>query len=112
MGSRYGYQGDVRNLSTDDAKNTTVRRDGNLESFGVWEKLNPILGRYDLKARGFVVVAPPPTEFGVEVASDGSVLASGRLPGGKTFNYHSNVDLESTLGISLAGQTLLPIGVR
>ena len=46
------------------------------------------------------------------MAVDGSVLASGVLPGGTTFDDHSKVDLERELGTSLTGMTLLPIGVR
>ena len=112
VGSRYGYEGDFRNLGTDLSKNLYVDRKGKIEIFGTWEKMNPILGRYETRPYlSLFSISPPPT-FGIDVAVDGSVLASGRLLGGGTFNYHSEADLENLLGISLVDTTLLPIGVR
>ena len=113
VGSRYGYEGDQRNLTTDVGESVLVERDGQRVPFGTWEKVNPILGRYepDIVHLDRFSTSPLPT-FGIDVAVDGSVLASGVLPAGTTFDDHSKVDLKRELGTSLTGMTLLPIGVR
>jgi len=89
VGSRYGYEGDFRNQALDILETRFVTRKNTVEEFGLWPKINPILGFYDTDVRAPYQISMPPTLLGIEVAVDGSVLVSGQLPKGTTFNYHS-----------------------
>lgn len=109
ISARYGYEGDYRNTGPED-----IYRDPVTGTVVDAEKVNPILGRYELSPISDIRVSNPPVEFGFDVAADKSLLATGLLSDGTAFNVHSVLgDLQNFFaGANLSGQTLLPMAVR